>query len=149
LNKRSSDYGEANNKNLRLVIGLSRSYLKIERATQSMLAEYNITLPQFGVMEALYHIGELKICEIIEKTLSTSGNMTVVIRNLEKASYISRCQSIEDKRASVISLTEKGVRLIEKIFPVNLKITDTMFKNLTDKEKDELTTLLKKMNKVE
>jgi len=46
-------------------------------------------------MEALYHLGDLKICEIIEKTLSTSGNMTVVIRNLEKESYITRYQSIE------------------------------------------------------
>ena len=149
MNIRSGDYGEANNKNLRLVIGLSRSNLKIERATQSILPEYKITLPQFGVMEALYHLGDLKICEIIEKTLSTSGNMTVVIRNLEKGSYISRYQSIEDKRASVISLTEKGVRLIEKIFPVNLKITGTMFKYLTDTEKDELAKLLKKLNKVE
>lgn len=149
MNKRSIDYGEANNKNLRLVVGISRSSLKIGRATQSILTEYNITLPQFSVMEVLYHLGDLKICEIIEKTLSTSGNMTVVIRNLEKESYVTRYQSVEDKRASVISLTEKGARLIEMIFPANLKVTDTIFKHLTDREKDELTALLKKMNKVE
>ena len=147
MNKRSSDYGEVNNMNLRLVIGLSRSSLKIERATHSLLSEYNITLPQFGVLEALYHLGDLKICEIIEKTLSTSGNMTVVIRNLEKELYISRYQSQEDKRASVISLTDKGVRLIEKIFPANLEFIKTQFKHLTDQEKHELVKLLKKMNK--
>lgn len=149
MNIRSSDYGEANNQNLRLVIGLSRSCLTLERATHSLLSEYNITLPQFGVMEALYHLGDLKICEIIEKTLSTSGNMTVVIRNLEKEFYISRYQSLEDKRASVISLTSKGARLIEKIFPENLKVMENKFKHLTDAEKIDLVKLLKKMNKNE
>jgi MarR family 2-MHQ and catechol resistance regulon transcriptional repressor len=80
MNRNYRDYGEENNRNLRLVIGFSRSIIEFERSTQQMLSQFNITLPQFGVLESLYHLGDMKICEIIKKTLSTSGNMTVLIK---------------------------------------------------------------------
>lgn len=58
-----------------------------------------LTSSQFAVLEALYNKGDLKICEIIEKILTTSGNITVVIKNLEKEEFISKYPDPEDKRS--------------------------------------------------
>ncbi|MDA3808985.1 MAG: MarR family transcriptional regulator [Spirochaetaceae bacterium] len=146
MNRNYRDYGEENNRNLRLVIGFSRSIIEFERSTQQMLSQFNITLPQFGVLEALYHLGDMKICEIIKKTLSTSGNMTVLIKNLEKESFVLKKQSLDDKRASLICLTKKGINLIEKLFPKNLDLLSQKFCRLSGNEKDELSKLIKKMN---
>ena len=108
MKTKKKSYGIENEINLKLIIALTRTASFHTRMTQSTLSEYNLTVAQFGVLEALYHLGDMKICEIIEKTLSTSGNMTVVINNLERDGYIQRYTSAEDKRVSMISLTEKG-----------------------------------------
>lgn len=144
-NKKKS-YGIENEMNLKLIIGLTRTASFHTRMTQSTLSEYNLTIAQFGVLEVLYHLGDLKICEIIEKTLSTSGNMTVVINNLERDGYIQRYTSAEDKRVSMISLTEKGKILIAEVFPIHVARVYKHFENLNYDEKEQLLLLLKKLN---
>ena len=148
MTRRSRDYGVENNRNLHLVIGFARGNSGLQGSIQRLLVRFDITLPQFSVLEALYHLGNLKICEIVEKTLSTNGNMTVVIRNLEKKSFVLREQSQKDKRVSLISLTEKGRDLIEIVFLEHLEILSKHLRHLSDDEKDELSRLIKKMNGV-
>jgi MarR family 2-MHQ and catechol resistance regulon transcriptional repressor len=96
---------------------LARANKKIERETMAFLQEHELTLAQFAVLEVLLHKGELSIKEIIEKTLSTSGNMTVVVRNLERLGLINRYQSQEDGRIFLIQLRDKGRDLIREVFP--------------------------------
>lgn len=147
--KTTYDYGEANQLNLKLVIGFSRSALNLHRNTQRLVAEYGLTLPQFGVLEALYHLGSLKICEIIDKTLSTSGNMTVVIRNLELEGLVNRFQDPEDKRVFRIEITEKGTAIMADLFPRHLVELAAVMERLDAGEKEELARLMKKMNGID
>jgi len=147
--KTTYDYGEENQLNLKLVIGFSRSTLNLHRNAQRLTAEYGLTLPQFGVLEALYHLGGLRICDIIEKTLSTSGNMTVVIRNLELEGLVNRFQDPEDKRVFRIEITEKGRAIIADLFPKHLAELAKIMERLEPGEKEELARLIKKMNGID
>lgn len=147
--KRTYDYGDENQLNLKLVIGLSRSALNLHRSTQRLVTEYGLTLPQFGVLEVLYHLGPLRICEIIEKTLSTSGNMTVVIRNLELEGLVNRYQDPEDKRVFRIEITERGQAIIADLFPRHLDELAKSMELLQPEDKLELVRLMKKMNGIE
>ncbi|NRT71882.1 DNA-binding MarR family transcriptional regulator [Clostridium beijerinckii] len=63
------------------------------------------------MLEVLYHKGDLRVGEILEKTLSTGGNMTVIIDNLAKDNLIERRPDPKDMRASLISISEKGKNL--------------------------------------
>lgn len=144
--KTTTEYGDNNSINLKMVIALSRTQTSFARILQQYLSDYNLTIAQFGVMEALYHLGDLKICELIEKTLSTSGNMTVVIRNLEKEALIERRVNNDDRRAFLIALTEKGRMLIKPVFEGHLTILDAFFDRLTADEREQLLALLKKLN---
>ena len=144
--RKLNDYGNDNSINLKLVIALSRTQTSFARAIQNFLTPYDLTTAQFGVLEALYHLGDLKICELIDKTLSTSGNMTVVIRNLEKEGLITRHVNVEDRRAFVIGLTEAGRTLIRPVFEQHLFLLEDVFGRLTLEDKDALLVLLKKMN---
>lgn len=139
-------YDERDQMNLKLVIGLHRSLQKDAKSLTNLLSEYGLTTAQFGVLETLYHKGSQRICEIIDKTLSTSGNMTVVIKNLEKLGYIQRDKDPNDGRASIISLTDSGCQLISEIFPQHLIGLRDVFGNLSLEEKKTLSDLLKKLN---
>lgn len=144
--KDKNTYDEQDQLNLKLVVGLHRSLQKDVKSLNATLAEYGLTTAQFGVLETLYHKGDQRICEIIDKTLSTSGNMTVVIKNLEKLGYISKSKDPNDGRASIIALTEAGKKLISEIFPIHLKALREVFKSLNNEDKKNLSDLLKKMN---
>lgn len=144
--KKISTYGDENEINLKLVIAITRTQLSLGRELQRFLSDYGLTVAQFGVLEALYHKGNMKICEIIEKTLSTSGNMTVVIKNLEKEGLVVKQCNLEDRRAFTICLTQKGEALIKEVFELHVEELNQFFKLVTNDEKHELHQLLKKVN---
>lgn len=142
-------YGDKNHLNLKLVVALSRTTSMLHRATQSELSEHNLTIAQFGVLEALYHLGDMKICEIIDKTLSTSGNMTVVINNLERDGLVNRYTSPEDRRVTKVQITEKGEAIIANFFPEHVEHLEEQFSVLSDSERQTLLKILKKLNRLE
>lgn len=131
--------------NGKLVIALGRSYRLIHQRSEVLFNKYHITFGQFEVLEALYHKGSLIVKEIIEKVLSNSGNMTVVIKNLEREGLIIREVNKDDQRSYIISLSNKGRELIKEVFPQHMLLLDESLKDLTKKEKEEVIEILKKL----
>lgn len=119
----------------------------IGRQEIETIKKHNLTVCQFGVLEALYNKGDLRIQDLIDKLLSTSGNMTVVIRNMIRDGYIVKVPDSKDRRASLISLTPLGRETIEKILPEHYENVGRIFSVLTPEEQETLTTILKKFKK--
>ena len=128
-----------------VVMALSKAFKGIHNESLDLFRENNITFSQFAVLEALYTKGFLTIQEIIDVVLTTSGNMTVVIKNLEKNGLVVKETNPKDKRSYVISLTPKGRELIKSIFPEHMKILTKRLDVLTKEEKDTLLATLKKL----
>lgn len=110
------------------------AYIKLMRAADSVtarvtrtLAKHDLTISQFGVLEALLHLGELHQNELGQKLLKSSGNITMVVDNLEKRGLITRERSSEDRRFVWVKLTKTGDAFIRKVFPEIVPvITDSM-----------------------
>ena len=67
------------------------TYIKLQRAAETVLARttahlatYGLTLSQFAILEALYHLGTLSQRDLAEKLLKSPGNMSIVLKNMEK-----------------------------------------------------------------
>lgn len=142
-------YSEKDQLNLKLFLILNRCGLSVNKNIYPIFKKEKITEAQFYVLELLYHKGDLKIKEIVEKTFSSGGTMTVIIDNLEKDGHIIRKQDPKDKRACLISSTKKGTVLVEKIFSIHMKNLDKVLSILEDKEKEELINLLRKLGKAQ
>lgn len=127
-----------------ILIKMHRIINQIDRQTAHVAAKYNLTLSQFGVLEALYHIGDLTVGEVKEKILSSDGTIPVVVKNLEKQGLLFRKQDPADKRKSILSLTEQGRALIEKAYPENETMIRKQMSSWTKEEKKQLIVLLKK-----
>lgn len=108
-----------------------------------------LTVTQFGVLEVLYSKGSMKIGELIEKVLSSSGNMTVVIRNMEKNGWITKKVDKNDKRAFIIELTKSGTKLIKEVLPKHTESITDVFQVLTTEDKVGLMEILKKFKNLE
>ncbi len=128
------------------------TYVKLMRATEAVtsrahrqLATVGLTFSQFGVLEALYHLGPMSQREIGQKILRSSGNMTMVIDNLEKRKLVRRQRSRTDRRFLIVHLTAAGKKLISSIFPCHAAEITRELDVLTPDEQHTLGRLCKKL----
>ena len=129
---------------LKILIGLHRTVNRIDRETAKLAAKYGVTLGQFAVLEALYHKGDLTVGQVQQKILSTTGTIPVIVQNLEKQGYLSRLTDDNDRRRSILHITQKGCILMEQLYPENEQKIIEMLSQLTGDEKTALIGLLKK-----
>ena len=124
------------------------AYTKLMRAAESVtgrtsriLAAFNLTVSQFGVLEVLFHKGSLCQRDIAAKILKSTGNITMVIDNLEKRGLVNRERDTLDRRYITIHLTGDGQVLIAGLFPSVLAAIVQEMNMLQENEQDELGRL--------
>lgn len=142
-----SRYNDTEKLNFGVIIALFRTMKMIRQSENKTLDRAQLTTSQFSVLETLYHKGPLRVCELLEKTLSTGGNMTVVLKNLENDGLIMKNRDQEDRRAFNVQLTRKGYELIDRVFPEHIREVEDFVSPLEEGEKRELVRLLKKLNR--
>jgi MarR family 2-MHQ and catechol resistance regulon transcriptional repressor len=127
-------------------------YIKVSRAAESLsgrinnhLKDYNLTLSQFGVLEAIYYLGPMRQNRLARKILKSEGNMTLVIDNLVRRGLVVREQDRSDRRSVVVSLTEDGRQLVERIFPNHVQKVVAAVSVLTAAEQEQLGELCRKV----
>lgn len=126
-------------------------YVKLMRATNALtnrihghLKEDNLTVSQFGVLEALYHLGPLSQSELGEKILKSNANLTTVVDSLEKKALVRRQRTDEDRRRVTVHLTKYGRELIARVFSRHAEITAREFAFLDTEERESLVRILRK-----
>jgi len=132
---------------LRLWIALARCYLSFSRVVSAKVADYGLTTAQFGVLEALHHVGPLSLGELADKLLVTGGNVTYVMDRLEGMGLVRRERSAEDRRVITAHLTAEGRTLVAEVFPDHAAFIRELASVLEPEECDELRRLLKKLGK--
>jgi MarR family 2-MHQ and catechol resistance regulon transcriptional repressor len=130
---------------LKIFIAMNRALNFINKDNSKVLNKYKLTPPQFAVIEALYHKGELSVGEVQEKILSTSGTIAVIIKNLEKDNLITRHKDKIDKRKYILSISEKGQLLMDKVYPEIEANINSHISVLDESEQDILLKYLKKI----
>jgi MarR family transcriptional regulator, 2-MHQ and catechol-resistance regulon repressor len=132
------------------------TFIKLSRAIDSLLARLaqrgtngGLSPSQFGVLEVLYHLGPMCQGQLGAKILKSSGNITMVIDNLEKHGLVRRVRDVEDRRKITISLTEKGRQLISQLLPGHVAAITAEMNALTPQEQEDLGILCRKLGKQE
>jgi MarR family 2-MHQ and catechol resistance regulon transcriptional repressor len=128
------------------------AYVKLTRATESVnnrvndhLRDHHLTVSQFGVLEALYHLGPLPVGQVAGKILRSSANLTLVIDNLVKRALVRRERRSDDRRTVEISLTTEGRALIAQLLPAHVAGVVAAFDVLSADEQETLAALCRKV----
>jgi len=128
------------------------TFTKLMRAAESVTSRVHrvltapkLTISQFGVLEALYHKGPLCQKDIAAKILKSTGNITLVIDNLEKNGLVRRERDNEDRRFLTIHLTDSGSELIARVFADVEAAIVTEIAFLSESEQELLGNLCKKL----
>jgi MarR family 2-MHQ and catechol resistance regulon transcriptional repressor len=128
------------------------SYVKLLRAGEGVLREaarplalYDLTPSQFGVLEALYQGGPQCLSELARRILKSSGNLTLVVANLQKRRLVRRSAGGRDRRFTTIALTAKGRNLVQSISPGYAAAIASVMGRLTPREQETLGELCGKL----
>ena len=128
------------------------AFIKLVRASESLrtrlhqhLAAADLTESQFGVLEAVYHLGPLCQKDIGKKLLKSGGNITMVVVNLEKRGLIRRERAAANRRFVTVHLTDEGRRLIRRVFPRHVEALVREMGVLSAREQEDLGRLLKRL----
>jgi len=130
---------------LDVFIKLSRAADAVETRINRHLVKAELTVSQFGVLEALHHLGPMCQRDIARKILKSSGNITMVIDNLAKRNLVRRERDKKDRRMVFVHLTDAGKKLIEELFPEHVAIVEREIGVLSPDEQDQLQALCRKV----
>ena len=130
---------------LKLFIVLSRASKAITEMTNQFFQDQGLNPTEFAVLELLYHKGHQPLQQIGQKILLASGSITYVVDKLEKRGYIKRILCPNDRRVTYAQITEEGSAFMDRVFPMHEQQLHEIMSVLTDEEKEQAISLLKKL----
>ncbi len=118
---------------------LNMQYIKVFRS-------FGISQQQFNVLRILkgQYPNPSSLILIRERMMDKSSNASRLIDKLEAAGYTKRKQCPDNRRKVDITITEKGMKLLEEINPQVDKLKSTLG-NLSIEEAKTLNQLLDKL----
>lgn len=107
---------------------------------------YNeITVSSYQYLIAVFDAKQITITKLSETLGVKKASVTQMIDGLVAKGYVKKVKNTNDKRSSLIELTEKGSKLMESEDSIYKLFTERMSKLLTPQELGELENLLMKL----
>jgi MarR family transcriptional regulator, 2-MHQ and catechol-resistance regulon repressor len=130
---------------LDLLIKLSRCASSLSDRLEDHLREEGFTGSQFGLLEALLHLGPLEPCELGPKLLTSRPNIVLLVDQLESRGLVRRVSVPGDRRRVRIELTAAGARTIRKVFANHVRRVVEEVGVLSPVEQEQLARLCKRL----
>ncbi|MFZ6654797.1 MarR family winged helix-turn-helix transcriptional regulator [Undibacterium sp. TJN19] len=115
-----------------LCFNLYSTSLKMTQLYKPLLAELNLTYPQYLVMVVLWEEEGLGIRDLATRLGQDSGSITPVVKRLEAEGYLLRNRDPEDERNRVLTLTDAGNKLRAAGVRISQKIATACDLQLAD-----------------
>ncbi|GAY13643.1 MarR family winged helix-turn-helix transcriptional regulator [Mycobacterium sp. shizuoka-1] len=86
----------------------------VTAAYRPLLAELNLTYPQYLVLLVLWEEGRASVGRLCQRLHLDSGTLSPLLKRLEAVGYVTRERSADDERRVDVVLTAAGNRLQAK-----------------------------------
>ncbi len=100
---------------------------------------------QGRILFVLWSEDEIPISELAKRTMLRKSTLTSMLDRLEKAGYLIRIRSKEDRRTILIKRTEKDRTLETKYAQVSAEMTDLFYDGFRSAEIDNFENQLKRI----
>lgn len=105
----------------------------------------DLTKEQMIVLKRLHDQDGLNQHDLAFLTLRNKSSLTRLLIKMEKKNYIFRKQNKEDKRIKNVFITKTGEEIFNKTKPVIQDLINTMEKNISPEEKQQIINIFKKI----
>lgn len=131
----------------RTVANILYTYNNVALRLQKMLNGYNLTLQQYNILRILgrQYPEPACNCTIREQMFDSRSDITRIVDRLIKEGLVVRNPCGNDRRRVNITITEKGIGLLDRMEVITHKM-DGIVGSLSDDELTELNRLLEKVH---
>ncbi len=119
----------------------------LRRNVEVKTAKQVITRVQWLILWNLFRYEERTIGQLAQSLDVRSSTMSQMIDRLELAKLVIRSADLNDARSRVVSLTEDGKEIIQKLKNLRLDLLLEPFSQLEPQEQTALVQLLTKLTK--
>ena len=99
------------------ILSIARTAALIDHAGGEALKPFDLTITQYNVLRILRGAGDAGLCrnEVGERLVTKVPDVTRLLDRMEVAGLIVRQRGGQDRRFVATRITEKGLKLLEKI----------------------------------
>lgn len=130
---------------LKLFVVLTRAHDALKKRVEEDIRKYGLNPTEFAVLELIYSKGKQPIQKIGEKVLIASSSITYVVDKLEQKELLKRKPCSNDRRVTYAEITQKGIELMNKVFPKHKLAIKEICGGLHIDEKKKMIEQLKKL----
>jgi homoprotocatechuate degradation regulator HpaR len=100
-----------------LPMSLLRAREAVMRQFRPSLREHGLTEQQWRILRALAAIDTVEVTELARTAFLLGPSLSRILRDLEARNLIERKTAKADQRRSMVSISEKGVKLMASVAP--------------------------------
>lgn len=131
------------------IVRLASTFLQqFSEAYADVFGEYGLHDADFGVLSPLRRAGEpfeLTPTELARHRMISSGGMTAALDRLERKGMVVRVPNPNDRRGSLVRLTELGRSVIDRAMDAHTATEHRLISGLTEDEVRQLEHLLRRL----
>ena len=127
---------------------VTRLYLLQSASFAEVFGRYGLTFGEYEVLAALMRSGaphRMKPSELVGALVLSSGAMTNRIDRVEEAGLVERLPDPDDRRGTLVALTEKGRQVVDDAVLAHLANEERLLGALSARERQQLAGLLRKL----
>ncbi|MGH7288943.1 MAG: MarR family winged helix-turn-helix transcriptional regulator [Myxococcota bacterium] len=116
------------------LVRLARLALLIEQLQSEVLAPFDLSAGDYGVLAMLRRAGApyaLTPSQLYGRLQRSSGGMTKILKRLEDGGFVRRAPDPADGRGSLVSLTRAGLELQDRVFHAFLSASQDLLAPLS------------------
>jgi homoprotocatechuate degradation regulator HpaR len=125
-----------------LPMSLLRAREAVMRHFRPSLRDHGLTEQQWRILRALASIEAIEVTELARLAFLLGPSLSRILRDLEARRLIARRTAKADQRRAVLSISGKGLRLIEAVAPTSEAIYAAMTRRYGARKLAELQDML-------
>jgi DNA-binding MarR family transcriptional regulator len=127
---------------------ITRIYLLQSSSFAEVFSHFGLTFGEFEVLAALVRSGpphQMSPTQLVGALVLSSGAMTNRIDRVEAAGLVRRLPDPDDRRGTLVALTDRGRRVVDEAVRAHLENEERLLSALSAGERRRLADLLRKL----
>jgi DNA-binding MarR family transcriptional regulator len=118
---------------------------QLRHTSQETLAPWDITPSHFRALRVLMRRGAMRLSELSDHLHIAARSTTEVVDALEARGLVGRRPDPDDRRATLVTLTEHGTSVLDAITAARGTETERAFSRLSPTDRAQLARILRKL----
>ena len=120
----------------------------IRKRGRDILADFDITPPQFNALLVLSEASGLTMGELCDRLYLACSTATDLIDRMERNGLIERERDVNDRRVIRLKVTDKGFAVVDQVMAARCRYLACILKHVEDQEREQLSVSLKRLNEL-